>query len=154
MKRTPPPIPQGYRVLKRVGTQCQPGDLGWRNWRRPDTAWSSARCHVITEYDEPNGDVFLRRIDGKRLKHFPACAACGRTHYRQGMGYGESAELPVKLVELRPGRLVCTRCISVPKGQVTRHFNLVRRLSGRPTYEGLPIDASAARRLHIQRALS
>ncbi len=154
MNRTPPPIPQGYRPLTRVGTVCKPGDLGWRNWRPPDTAWSSARYHTITEHDGPRGDVFLRRIDGKGLTRFPACAACGKTHYRQSIGHGEVAEMPVKLRELSPGRLVCTRCVGSAHGQVTRHYGVVRRLGGFPTYEGKPVDAHTAAILHARQTLS
>jgi len=145
MNRTPPPVPQGYRPLTRVGTQCKPGDLAWRNWRRPATGWSTARYDVIQPGDIAAGNVFLRPIDRKKLSRYPICAHCGKSHYRQGMGYAyESASVPVILHELSPGRLVCTRCVGSAKGQAVRHFNLVTRLGGVPTYKGERMSAHEA----------
>lgn len=157
MNHNPLPIPQGYRRLKRLGIAVLPGDLKQSLCFKPPYFWYAA-LSATDRLDHPiyyEHTIYARPICRKAQRKTACCAHCGRTHERVGSGYRyESHERNVHLLEVSPGRLVCSRCTSDAKRAVTRHFNLVRRLGGMPTYEGQRVSAAEAGKRHIQATLS
>lgn len=157
-RRTPPlPIPQGYRRITRLGIAVLPGDIRQSLCFKPPYFWTAA-AGMTERLDHPiyyENAIYARPICRKGQRKAACCAHCHRTKEWVGSGMRyESHERLVHLTEVSPGRLVCSRCVSQARGQVTRHFNLTRQLGGTPTYQGARVTAAEAQRRHVQTTLS
>lgn len=147
-------VPCGYRQLKRRGIKTLPGDLRQSLNFKPPYFWTPVwDAEILTSLDYENG-IYVRPINRKAQRKDARCTHCHRTKERVGSGCRyESYERHIHLTEVGT-RLVCSRCISETKRAVSRHYNLVLRLGGLPTYEGAPLTVDQAKARHVKAVLA